>query len=274
MKKCKIDIKKCLIRHIISNNLFIFGASFRKKTQITYKLKTIVIMEKYGKIIQASILAVGLLLLGLCIKSGIDNFTNKDRRVTVKGLAEQVVDADKVTWTLSVTGVGDNLDAIFAMLNNQVATIQKYLKESGIDGKAKITINSFSITDNEANVWSERRPTHRYSVTRSMNISSTDTKFISEVKEKAADALLERGVMIDSNYANYEYTKFQELKPQMMSEAIAAAEKTAQQFAENSHSTINKIVEAGQGEFSIDEADIAYQKKVRVVSTITYSLKD
>ena len=107
-----------------------------------------------------------------------------------------------------------------------------------------------------------------------MNISSTDTKFISEVKEKASDALLERGVMIDSNYANYEYTKFQELKPQMMSEAIAAAEKTAQQFAENSHSTINKIVEAGQGEFSIDEADIAYQKKVRVVSTITYSLKD
>ena len=29
-----------------------------------------------------------------------------------------------------------------------------------------------------------------------------------------------------------------------------------------------------QGEFSIDEADIPYQKKVRVVSTITYSLKD
>ena len=66
-------------------------------------------MEKYGKVIQAAILAVGLLLLGLCIKSGIDNFTNKDRRVTVKGLAEKVVDADKVTWNLSVTYVGDDL---------------------------------------------------------------------------------------------------------------------------------------------------------------------
>ncbi|MCI6803950.1 MAG: hypothetical protein MR893_11500, partial [Prevotellaceae bacterium] len=65
-----------------------------------------------------------------------------------------------------------------------------------------------------------------------------------------------------------------QLKPEMMAEAIANAEKTATQFAENSHSTINKIVEAGQGEFSIDDADDPFKKKVRVVSTITYSLKD
>lgn len=231
-------------------------------------------MEKYGKLIQAAILAVGLLLLGLCIKSGIDNFTNKDRRVTVKGLAEKVVDADKVTWNLSVTYVGDDLDGLFKLLNSKVDVIQQYLKDNKVSDKAKITVNSFSITDNNANVWSERRPTYRYSVTRSLNVASNDTKLISELKEKAADDLLEKGVMLDSNYANYEYTKFQELKPEMMSEAIAAAEKTAQQFAENSHSTINKIVEAGQGEFSIDDADIPYQKKVRVVSTITYSLKD
>lgn len=231
-------------------------------------------MEKYGKLIQAAILAVGLLLLGLCIKSGIDNFTNKDRRVTVKGLAEKVVDADKVTWNLSVTYVGDDLDGLFKLLNSKVDIIQQYLKDSKVSDKAKVTVNSFSITDNNANVWSERRPTYRYSVTRSLNVASNDTKLISELKEKAADDLLEKGVMLDNNYANYEYTKFQELKPEMMSEAIAAAEKTAQQFAENSHSTINKIVEAGQGEFSIDDADIAYQKKVRVVSTITYSLKD
>ena len=231
-------------------------------------------MEKYGKVIQAAIIAVGLLLLGLCIKGGIDNFTNKDRRVTVKGLAEKVVDADKVTWNMSVTFVGDNLDELFKLLNGKVGIIQQYLKDNKVSDKAKITVNSFDITDNNANVWSERKPTYRYSVTRSLNVASTDTKLISELKEKAADELLEKGVMLDNNYTNYEYTKFQELKPEMMSEAIAAAEKTAQQFAENSHSTINKIVEAGQGEFSIDEADIPYQKKVRVVSTITYSLKD
>ena len=231
-------------------------------------------MEKYSKIIQAAIIAVGLLMLGLCIKGGFDNFTNKDRRVTVKGLAEKVVDADKVSWNMSVGTMGNDLNAIFGVLNQRIEVIQQYLKENKLDGKATVAINSFNITDNDANVWNERKPSYRYSVSRSISVTSTDTKFISELQAKTSDALIERGVILEGNYANYEYTKFQELKPEMMSEAIAAAEKTAQQFAENSHSTINKIVEAGQGEFSIDEADIAYQKKVRVVSTITYSLKD
>ena len=88
------------------------------------------------------------------------------------------------------------------------------------------------------------------------------------------DELLERNVILSSSYANYEYTKFQELKPDMMAEAIGNAEKTAKQFAENSHSKINKIVEAGQGEFSIEDGDVPYKKNIRVVSTITYSLKD
>ena len=51
---------------------------------------------------------------------------------------------------------------------------------------------------------------------------------------------------------------------------------TAKQFAKNSNSNINKIVRADQGQFSIDDRDpnTPYIKKVRVVTTITYSLKD
>ena len=66
------------------------------------------------------------------------------------------------------------------------------------------------------------------------------------------------------------------MKPQMMQEAISNAEKTAQQFAENSKSTLNKIISADQGQFSIDDRDsnTPYIKKVRVVTTVTYSLKD
>ena len=130
-------------------------------------------MEKYGKLIQSAILALGLLLLGLCIKSGIDNFTNKDRRVTVKGLAEKVVDADHVTWNISVSGIGDDLNAIFSLLNGKVDIIQRYLKENKLEGKATVTIQPFSITDNHANAWSEQRPAFSYSVTRSLSIVST-----------------------------------------------------------------------------------------------------
>ena len=43
------------------------------------------------KIVSASILALSIVILGICLKSGIDNFVNKDNTVTVKGLAEKEV---------------------------------------------------------------------------------------------------------------------------------------------------------------------------------------
>ncbi len=230
-------------------------------------------MKKYEKIIVAAIVAIGLLMLGLCIKGGIDNFTNKDRRVTVKGLAEKEVDADKVVWTMRLQDSDNELKPIFGRLNEKVAIIQDFLKEKGLEDKGTVAVSTFDVTDNLANVWGDNRPLYHYSVSRSVIVTSNDTKFIGELMAKT-DELIDRNVIIDYNNAEYEYTKFQQLKPEMMAEAISNAEVTAKQVAENSHSKINKIVEAGQGEFSIDEADIPYKKKIRVVSTITYSLKD
>lgn len=227
----------------------------------------------WGSVLLAASIAFGLLALGICIKGGIDNFANKDRKVKVKGLAERQVDADKVTWTMNLQESGDELKPIFASLNTKVASLQAFLKENGIEGKGTVSASSANVDDNMANAWGNNRPLFRYSVSRSVSVTSKDTKFIDELMSKT-DELLERNVILSSSYANYEYTKFQELKPDMMAEAIGNAEKTAKQFAENSHSKINKIVEAGQGEFSIEEGDVPYKKNIRVVSTITYSLKD
>ena len=230
-------------------------------------------MKKYEKIIVAAIIAFGLFLLGLCVKGGIDNFTNKDRRVTVKGLAEKEVDADYAVWTLGLRESDNELKPIFGRLREKVNTIKGFLKKKGVDGKGTVTVSNFDVTDNLANVWSDNLPRYNYSVDCVVKVTSEDTKFISELMSMS-DELIDLNIILDSNSAEYEYTQFQQLKPGMMAEAILNAEKTAKQFAENSHSKINKIVEAGQGEFSIDDSDIPYKKRVRVVSTITYSLKD
>ena len=61
----------------------------------------------------------------------------------------------------------------------------------------------------------------------------------------------------------------------MMAEAIKNAQKTAAQFAEASEAALGDIVTADQGQFSIDNRDenTPYIKKLRVVTTMTYSLK-
>ena len=91
--------------------------------------------------------------------------------------------------------------------------------------------------------------------------------------------LLKQGVAIVQSYdnaVNYEYTSFRDIKPKMMDEAIENAKKTADQFAQKCGSRLNKIESADQGVFSINDRDehTPYIKSLRVVSTITYSLKD
>jgi hypothetical protein len=87
--------------------------------------------------------------------------------------------------------------------------------------------------------------------------------------------LLKQGVALGENYPQYEYASFQQMKPEMMAEAIKNAQKTAAQFAEASEAELGAIQTADQGQFSIDNRDenTPYIKKLRVVTTITYSLK-
>lgn len=63
-------------------------------------------MKKW--IYSSAILAFSIIVLGLCLKCGIDDFANKDRKVTVKGLAEKEVEADKVTWPILFKETGND----------------------------------------------------------------------------------------------------------------------------------------------------------------------
>ena len=45
-------------------------------------------MNMKNRVIEAAIIALGLTLLGYMIRSGINSFKEKDRVVSVKGLAE------------------------------------------------------------------------------------------------------------------------------------------------------------------------------------------
>ena len=57
----------------------------------------------------AALIAAGLVLLGWTLRSGIVHFKDSERVVTVKGLSEQEVKADRVIWPLMYKQVGDDL---------------------------------------------------------------------------------------------------------------------------------------------------------------------
>ena len=222
---------------------------------------------------EAIILAVGLVLMGWFIKCGIDNFANKDRQVTVKGLAEREVPADQVTWSLSTTEMGNDLPALYQRISQQAGKIKAFLIANGLE-ESEITINPPRVNDLEANTWSENRKSYRYTAEITVAVYTKKVEKVNEIIYKQGD-LLEQGLAIESSYPSYELASFQKLKPEMMSEAIKAAQKTGQQFAEASGASLGSILTAGQGQFEIDDRDqnTPYIKKIRVVTTVTYSLK-
>ncbi len=222
---------------------------------------------------EAAIIAVGMVLMGWCIKGGIDNFANKDRQVTVKGLAEREVPADKVTWSLSTTEMGNDLPTLYQRISQQAEKIKRFLVQNGIS-EQDITISAPSVNDLEANTWSENRKSYRYTASTSVNVYTRQVEKVNEIIYKQGE-LLEQGVAVESGYPSYELASFQELKPEMMAEAIKAARNTAEQFAEASDSKIGGIQSAGQGVFEIDDRDqnTPYIKKLRIVTTITYTLR-
>lgn len=235
-------------------------------------------MEKFNRIPEAFLIAVAIVVMGVCLKAGIDNFTNKDRRVTAKGLAEREVAADKVTWPIVSVELGNDLPQLYNKINSTTSKIRTFLKENGVPDE-DISVNPPVVQDKNANLYSNERVVNRYNITSVITVTSNDVVKIRGIISRQGELLRQGVAIIDGGYENpivYEYTGFNEIKPEMMKEAIANAQATAEQFAGNCNSELDKIITATQGQFSISDRDnnSPHIKKIRVVSTITYSLKD
>ena len=227
---------------------------------------------------EAIVLAIGMTALGIQIKHGIDNFVNKDRVVTVKGLAEMEVPANKVTWPLIYKEVGNDLTTLYNKISETNKTIVSFLKKKGIS-EDEISINAPEIIDMQAERYNNNPITYRYNVTTVITVTSSKVDLVRSLISEQSELLKQGIAIIGGDYRyniQYDYTSLNEIKPQMIEEATQNARKAAQKFAKDSDSELGKIKRAYQGQFSIDnrDANTPYIKRIRVVTTIDYQLED
>lgn len=229
--------------------------------------------------IEALILALGFLLLGIFIERGFRSFAERDRSVNVKGLAEMEVPANKVTWPLVYKSLGNNLSQLYDEIKRSNETITQFLKEKGLSEK-EISINAPEIIDLQAERYgNDRASVYRYNVTTVITVTSDKVELVRGLISEQGE-LLKRGIAITSGdyryNVSYEYTSLNEIKPSMIEEATKNAREAAEKFAKDSGSELGKIRHAYQGQFSINDRDpnTPYIKKIRVVTTIDYSLED
>lgn len=236
-------------------------------------------VTKENKLLLAAfIVAIGLWLMGDGIGSGIVKYKKMDRKVTVKGLSEREVPANKVTWPLIYKELGNDPSAMFELIEQKNQKVVNFLKASGLT-ENEISVNPPTIRDRQADNYGNEIMNYRYKAECVITVTSTEVDKIRQLMKRQSE-LMKQGIALVSeeygdNSIRYEFTGLTEIKPEMVQEAMKNAAATAEQFARDADSKLGGVITASQGQFSIEDRDAntPYIKRVRVVNTVEYAIK-
>ncbi|MGQ0659745.1 SIMPL domain-containing protein [Sphingosinicella sp.] len=228
--------------------------------------------------VAAGILAIGVILGGYLLGDGMRRARMADRAVTVRGLAERNVTADLATWNISFSAQGSDLSAVQAEIDRDTATVNEFFRRAGFPAEA--------VTDGGGSVnqyYDTNRGENQITINRRIQLRTTDV-----MRARQAHALqfnlIRAGVAIqDGSGMQYNFTRLNDIKPEMITEATRNARDVADRFAADSGTAVGGIRSATQGYFSVGardgdvseegsgERDSPFQK-VRVVTTIDFYL--
>lgn len=234
-------------------------------------------MDK-GKFFSGLFIMMGLMVLGLMIPRAVDKFRSFDRTVNVKGLCEKEVKADKVIWPVVYKVMANDVQSVYDQTDGNNAAILAFLKSGGIES-AEITVSVPNISDKFANEYGSNDRAYRYIATSVITVCTDKVDEVLALMSRQSE-LLKKGIVTGGNSwenpVEFKYEGLNDIKPQMIEEATRNAREAAEKFAKDSDSRLGKIRTANQGTFTIENRDsnTPYIKRVRVVTSVTYYLKN
>jgi uncharacterized protein len=195
-------------------------------------------------------------------------FSDQASYVEVKGLSEKIVKADVAIWSLNFEVKSNNIDTLYADIEKNTLVIKNFLKEKGFE-ESEINmapVNIYQDTYKDA--------LFRYN---SSNQLSVYTKKVDLVRSASKETLLlvKKGVTLNQNSINFEFSDINTIKPEMLAEAIKNAKNSANQFATEAGASLGAVSRGNQGVFDITEKDPGSPeyKKIRLVSSLRFLLK-
>lgn len=252
-------------------------------------------MEEKNRVGAAAILgllvALGLAVAGYFVSETLYKGKLASNTVTVKGFAERDVKADLALWQISFSITGGNLPQLYAQSSGNENTLIAFLTQKGIK-RDEIKTGSLDIEDLLANQYRSNNigADQRYVLKDTITVRSNDVALVDR-NIRALNDLVKQGIVLTANNADFQFTKLNDIKADMLRAATKNARDAAQQFANDADSRVGSIQSANQGFFSVDSRDSAaaqnpnggegytppqqstIDKKVRVVVTLTYYLE-
>lgn len=241
-----------------------------------------------GKVIASFLLATGMVISASLVCNSFLKARLMDRSIIAKGLAEKEVDADLAVWPIAITATGNTLSEVNKKIESDRSIVMDFLVTQGFS-KNEITLGDYELNDLLASSYrGDNIQNARYIITATVILKSHNVHLVDQVN-KQKNLLVQKGVILANGHHNdpyYELTKFQDIKPEMLTTAIKNARLAAEKLAVDSGGKIGKLKKANQGVFSIvpiiqsssDEytnvrmSTKSIGKKIRVVATLEYFL--
>lgn len=235
-------------------------------------------MDK-GKLFSGLAIMLGLIIMGSMLPKAVEKYRSYDRTVNVKGLCEKEVKADRVIWPIVYRVMANDIQSIYDQTDANNAAIMGFLQEGGIN-PSEISVSVPQISDKFANEYGDNDRAFRYIAKNIITVYTSDIDTVLALMGKQSE-LLKKGIVTGGanqweNPVEFKYEGLNDIKPQMIEEATENARAAAKKFAKDSGSRLGKIKTANQGTFTIENRDsnTPYIKKVRVVTSVTYYLKN
>lgn len=233
-------------------------------------------MKQTSIIIAAAIIAVGMAVMGLFVKLGMDNRTYNGRTISVRGVATKRVKANYATGYLFFSASGETpLEAKQAAKDwtNQIIEVAKQFNLQDE------SISTDPISVDLRNIYNDGRVVgSRYYASCRIRFYVDSTGIMDIYNfDLGKDCLIDKGVLIEYSEIRFKFSDdaLTEIKPEMLTTATENARIAASQLAENNNASVGRIVSATQGYFEVNEIDgkPSYEKEVRVVNYAEFYLK-
>ena len=253
-------------------------------------------MKKIQFIIIPTILSFGLIISSALISNAMNKAIKDENRITVKGVAERRIKADKALINIVISEKSENIDELKSSVSEKeklVTDLIKNLKinendynvgnlriqpnyiENTSNTKQQITVNSTAVVPNTK--------ISDYDGVETISIVTKNIDKAEEFFEKLSELKLQSD-NIQINEPEYFITNIERYKKDMVVDASRNAEVRAIEMLKVNNNEIGGLKNMSQGQFEVledtedvrkineNEANQIY-KKMRVVVTATYLIK-
>ena len=253
-------------------------------------------MKKIQFIIIPTILSFGLIISAALISNAMNKANKDENRITVKGVAERRIKADKALINIVISDKNENLDELKKSISEKEKLATDFIKNLKIDsndysiGNLRIQPNYIEASSNVKQQTTaistpimQNAKISDYEGVETISIVTKDIDKVEEFFQKLLELKLQSN-NIQINEPEFFITNIERYKKDMVVDASRNAEIRAIEMLKVNNNEIGGLKNISQGQFEMledtedvrrineNEANQIY-KKLRVVVTATYLIK-